>query len=640
MSKALKDAIEANDPEAVKKAAKTIKDWSRKLPKAEAPLKYAVERNADAVIDPLLDAGALAWDRGYEGTHPLCIAANKNLAAIVRKIAARGVPEGVLNLALFIGVCYGKTETVQALLETARPTFTQRIVELATWWSDGKILETLLAHGANINQPDNESSDPDDAGQAPIHDAASHAIVRPIELIATHGGNLNARDAYDRTPLMVLAGRFPELEDEERIQAQIAKSTNTLTMVIPVDNSRRTGDRGPSDALAAADTLLKFGADATVKDRFGNDALAYYEFARRLERTGINRKFVELLKKAGAKGSGNTGKLFEALKQDSVADAYNAIDDGANVDHQAPPPWGDTPLVAARSTEMVELLLEKGADPNKHSIKQTPLIVFAQGGNLQAVKLLVKAGADVHAIQPRPPKSEYIANAYSLSKGEVLAYLKSLGAGVPVLPDWEPLKPGVGMWENFSEVVTHADVSATSRAIAKLIAGKITDNAYGKEFKPGKKSFAVLRPKGMAWCNIFQVTPPPQRFQSIDEEFLASLAQEIPAPVLLLEYSDTAGAGSLKRFNPDGSTAKDQSGDEEALGEMVDAMGKDAPAWARDKFKKLKKEKRPELDLQKLGEQEKYAVAWGSLIPEDGKLEIAFTNLPAEAFDPVAWIST
>jgi hypothetical protein len=144
----------------------------------------------------------------------------------------------------------------------------------------------------------------------------------------------------------------------------------------------------------------------------------------------------------------------------------------------------------------------------------------------------------------------------------------------------------------------------------------------------------------MAWSNLFQISPPPKRFESIDQKFLASLAQEIPAPVMLLEYSDTAGAGSMKHFNPDGTAAEDQSGDEEMLTEMVGAMGNEAPGWARDRLKKLKREKRPELDLQKLGEQEKYAIAWESLMAEDGKLEIAFNNLPAEAFDGVAWITT
>jgi len=44
MSKALKAAIEANDPDAVRKAIKKVKDINRKLPGSTAPLLYACEK--------------------------------------------------------------------------------------------------------------------------------------------------------------------------------------------------------------------------------------------------------------------------------------------------------------------------------------------------------------------------------------------------------------------------------------------------------------------------------------------------------------------------------------------------------------------------------------------------------------------
>jgi len=45
--------------------------------------------------------------------------------------------------------------------------------------------------------------------------------------------------------------------------------------------------------------------------------------------------------------------------------------------------------------------------------------------------------------------------------------------------------------------------------------------------------------------------------------------------------------------------------------------------------------------LTRLAQKQKFAIAWGGLDAEAGrKLEISFTNLPAEAFDAVAWISS
>jgi hypothetical protein len=44
--------------------------------------------------------------------------------------------------------------------------------------------------------------------------------------------------------------------------------------------------------------------------------------------------------------------------------------------------------------------------------------------------------------------------------------------------------------------------------------------------------------------------------------------------------------------------------------------------------------------LTLLAQREKFAIAWGGLQAEPGRsVELSFTNLPAEAFDGVAWVS-
>jgi len=59
MSKALKAAIEANDPEVIRQAVKGVKDINRKLPGANKPLLYACEKGADKVLEALFEAGAI-----------------------------------------------------------------------------------------------------------------------------------------------------------------------------------------------------------------------------------------------------------------------------------------------------------------------------------------------------------------------------------------------------------------------------------------------------------------------------------------------------------------------------------------------------------------------------------------------------
>lgn len=53
MSNALKAAIEANDPDAVCKALKGVKDINRKLPGARSPLLHACSIGADKVLEAL-----------------------------------------------------------------------------------------------------------------------------------------------------------------------------------------------------------------------------------------------------------------------------------------------------------------------------------------------------------------------------------------------------------------------------------------------------------------------------------------------------------------------------------------------------------------------------------------------------------
>src|SRR5579859_3453646 len=76
MSKVLIAAIEANDPDAVRKALKGIKDINRKLPGADKPLLYAAKKGADKVLAPLIEAGAIAEKRHtFPGDTPFAIAA-------------------------------------------------------------------------------------------------------------------------------------------------------------------------------------------------------------------------------------------------------------------------------------------------------------------------------------------------------------------------------------------------------------------------------------------------------------------------------------------------------------------------------------------------------------------------------------
>jgi ankyrin repeat protein len=652
MSKALKTAIEANDPAAAAKVLKTVNDLSRKLPKAEAPLIYACKIGAAAVIDVLLDAGApLRGKSDYEGNHPLAIAAEHGHAKVVERLTARGLPANVLGHALFSAVLDGREEVVCALLKHGKSAVSQRTLEVSTWWKDGRIFNLLLKHGADVNQVNDGSSSHEQLGETALHDAAGSGRVDSIRMLLDNGANVNAVDAVGRTPLMHLAASMPRLDQELRITKEREQRVLTEAQKAQQEKiapqTRRHGDRAPADGMAAARLLLEAGAEAARKDRFGNDAIMYYEWERWRDREERNAEFIGLLQKAGAHGGGATAELIWAIAADDPVAAGEAIEAGADVDHMMPPPCSSTPLLMSRSAAMVELLIKVGANVNKPSLDDTPLISAAGSGESDIVQLLVKAGADIHAIQPRPPGSEYIANAYSAadmnSKHDVVEYLKSLGAGQPVLPDWKPLEAGVHMWENFSELLVKGSVSVVASALAKFIGGKVEENVYGMDLVPGKKTYAVLRPKGMDWCNLMQLAPPPDCYNP-DLAFPRELAKTSGLPVILVQYSDAAGATEIERFAPDGSSQKDDGWDEDMLEEIVGELGHESSSDMKARLAEIQQsaEEEPtsESRLTTLAKQEKFAVAWGSLRSGLGrKVELAFTNLPAEAFDGTAWVS-
>src|ERR1700690_1478494 len=97
MSKALKEAIERNDAEAVRKALKTVKDLERKLPKAETPLYYACVLGAAQAVGPLLEAGAQVGRHGRD----IRAAIEKGYLSVIRAMAATNrVPPEAASLPL------------------------------------------------------------------------------------------------------------------------------------------------------------------------------------------------------------------------------------------------------------------------------------------------------------------------------------------------------------------------------------------------------------------------------------------------------------------------------------------------------------------------------------------------------------
>jgi hypothetical protein len=111
---------------------------------------------------------------------------------------------------------------------------------------------------------------------------------------------------------------------------------------------------------------------------------------------------------------------------------------------------------------------------------------------------------------------------------------------------------------------------------------------------------------------------------------------------LSIDYSDTSDAASIVRVEPDGSKTEDHGWDADTLEEMVDAMGDEAPEWARKKLAATDEDEPSSTErLKALAKQEKFLVAAFGFCCEAGKtFDLEVTGYGADAFDGVAFVTT
>ena len=151
MSKALKEAIEANDPEAVGKALKGVKDLNRKLPGAKAPLVHASEIGAVKALEPLVKAGAVAEKRNtFPGDTPFAVAAeHKQFEAMKELLRLNQASNLAVDHVWQDAAMSGKPDVLEFVLANVKPEITIGWFRLATVPENGaEQLKLLLMMAA------------------------------------------------------------------------------------------------------------------------------------------------------------------------------------------------------------------------------------------------------------------------------------------------------------------------------------------------------------------------------------------------------------------------------------------------------------------------------------------------------------
>ncbi|MBD3398136.1 hypothetical protein GF413_03640 [Candidatus Micrarchaeota archaeon] len=316
-------------------------------------------------------------------------AAERGNLAVVKELLAEGADVNGRNLlqqrALPCAAANGNIEVVRLLLEKGayiEATDQDCLTPLMNACERGhlEIVRLLLDKGADINAQTK-------AGSTALRKAVNEQYIEVVRLLLKRGA-----DVHDK------------LNDGTYILMSAALTGNTEIL----------------------NAILDKGADVNARDDKGSSALKWSAF---MDRSDV----VRLLKSRGAKSD-----LWIAALTGDVQEAERLIEAGADVN--AVDGLGWTPLMnAARKghAEMVELLLDQGADPAakrecKHLKCPTVIDYALRGGSPVIVSTLLNKGTDNHPNSGSKKWKALLPLAIGLGRMEVVKLLLSNGLDVNV----------------------------------------------------------------------------------------------------------------------------------------------------------------------------------------------------------------
>ena len=392
------------------------------------PLMWAAARGRAAAVRALLEAGADPEATNDYGATPLMAAAGSirtidgDPLACIRILVKAGADleamDGRGKTALFY-LCgagaYFDTPPDELLLPEYRLPNLFALIRPDTHGSIGATypfgvnvrrgdvqrLKALIEAGANVSARDK-------FGSTPLMTAAGAADVARLRALLEAGTDVNAHAEHGRTALMSAAaggtGEMFEMllargADHEAVETRYGGQTVLIQAA-----------RSPRDSVRKVRALLASGADVTKADDNGQTAL----LASLRWRGGGDA--VTLLLESGADPSVraiNGDSVFVLAAGNGPAQALEALL-GYEFDlEKRTNDWPhQTPLIlAARSTrdaaEKVRMLLAAGAGIESAADDgTTALLAASRAGNMKAVVLLVRKGANITVATGGPTKDE------------------------------------------------------------------------------------------------------------------------------------------------------------------------------------------------------------------------------------------
>jgi hypothetical protein len=309
---------------------------------------------------------------------------------------------------------------------------------LASEVADTEILRLLLDAGADVDSPNAE-------GQTALMTVARTGNVAAARLLLEHGATVDARESWGgQTALMwASARRHPEMMElllANSAEIDARSTTRDYQRHVQAEGRPKSLDTGGFSPLlyaarencaACIDVLLANGAEINLPDPDGVSPLllaimnANWDIARQLIDAGADVNQWDIYGEAPlftaiglyTRVNGGRASIDPLNETEGSAIVQMLLDHGANPNMQlffrpanvrgSTNTRGSTPLIRAANNgdqEMVELLLEYGADPTIYMAdRQTPIHAVLAGRSseeqaLELIRIFYTAGTDIDVV--------------------------------------------------------------------------------------------------------------------------------------------------------------------------------------------------------------------------------------------------
>ena len=389
--KTLNEAVLTNDVAAVSKllegraSAKATTDYGMTL------LHYAAMKGNSDIAQMLIDHGADPNAKARDGATPLHYASTATVAETLLKSGASLKAKANNGYLPIHWACWSPLGTSEAVAFYIKKGVSPNVhtendrsetpLHLAALTGKIDTVKTLIAEGANVNEPNS-------FGAGPLFEARhSKTSVQIATVLVASGAKVKARANDGDTPLHYMA------DDSETDVAKFlldkgadpnAKNDEGETPL------HITSKRGYAQM---ADVLIKNGANIEAKDQEGNTPLILAS-GRQFDYMDTEVAKLLISKGANINAKNSDGETpLHVVYQEEIASVL--LKAGANPNAKSV--GGSTPLHVIGKPSVAELLITAGADVNAQDDSgQTPLHSVAYRNNRDMAELLIKHGANVN----------------------------------------------------------------------------------------------------------------------------------------------------------------------------------------------------------------------------------------------------